>query len=459
MVRLVKGAYWDTEIKLSAGAGAGGLSGLHPQAERPMSPTWLAPSGCWPTTDAFYPQFATHNAHTLAAVVEMAGNRKDFEFQRLHGMGEALYEQVVGRTSWARCLPGLRAGRQPRGPAGLSGAAAAGERRQHLLRQPHRRREAADRARSSPTRSTKVRANDRCRTRASRCPCRPVRRRAAQLERARPHRSATGCVPLASEMAEARWPAGPRPPIDRPASARAGEARRRHSIRPTAAGSSRRGRRGRPMPSRSIAALPGQRAFAAPAWDATPAEERAALPGAHADLMERDTVFTSSWRCAVREAGKTIPTPSPRCARRSTSAATTRPGRAEFAAPLRPAGPDRRAQRDRAARPRRFRLHQSVELPAGDLHGPGDGGAGRRQRGDRQAGRADAADRPPLPSRPAARAGVPADVLQLLPGRRPHGRRAADRRSAHRRRRLHRLDRDGAAINRRSPRARGRSCR
>src|SRR5207244_4187074 len=46
--------------------------------------------------NAVYPQFATHNAHTLAAVLEFAGGSADWEFQRLHGMGEALYEQVVG---------------------------------------------------------------------------------------------------------------------------------------------------------------------------------------------------------------------------------------------------------------------------------------------------------------------------------------------------------------------------
>ena len=45
---------------------------------------------------ALYPQFATHNAHTLAAVLEMAGERRDWEFQRLHGMGEALYDEIVG---------------------------------------------------------------------------------------------------------------------------------------------------------------------------------------------------------------------------------------------------------------------------------------------------------------------------------------------------------------------------
>src|SRR5207244_9932502 len=46
--------------------------------------------------DVFYPQFATHNAHTVAAISIMAGNDRRFEFQRLHGMGQALYEQIVG---------------------------------------------------------------------------------------------------------------------------------------------------------------------------------------------------------------------------------------------------------------------------------------------------------------------------------------------------------------------------
>ena len=52
-------------------------------------------------TDRIYPQFATHNAHSVAAVMEMAGERRDFEFQRLHGMGEELYEEVVERDDIA----------------------------------------------------------------------------------------------------------------------------------------------------------------------------------------------------------------------------------------------------------------------------------------------------------------------------------------------------------------------
>ncbi len=95
MVRLVKGAYWDTEVKL---AQVGGLPG-YPVFTRKVS-TDVSYIACtrrlFANPDAFYPQFATHNAHTLATVLEIADGRRDFEFQRLHGMGEALYGQIAG---------------------------------------------------------------------------------------------------------------------------------------------------------------------------------------------------------------------------------------------------------------------------------------------------------------------------------------------------------------------------
>ncbi|MHA1599419.1 MAG: bifunctional proline dehydrogenase/L-glutamate gamma-semialdehyde dehydrogenase PutA, partial [Alphaproteobacteria bacterium] len=96
MVRLVKGAYWDSEIKLSQMAGLDG----YPVYTRKVS-TDVCYLTCvkrlFAAPDAFYPQFATHNAHTLAAVLEIAGESRDFEFQRLHGMGEALYAQVADK--------------------------------------------------------------------------------------------------------------------------------------------------------------------------------------------------------------------------------------------------------------------------------------------------------------------------------------------------------------------------
>ena len=95
MVRLVKGAYWDSEIKRSQERGLDGYAVYTRKVATDVSYLACA-KRLLHAPDAFYAQFATHNAHTLAAVLELAGPRRDFEFQRLHGMGETLYEQIVG---------------------------------------------------------------------------------------------------------------------------------------------------------------------------------------------------------------------------------------------------------------------------------------------------------------------------------------------------------------------------
>jgi RHH-type transcriptional regulator, proline utilization regulon repressor / proline dehydrogenase / delta 1-pyrroline-5-carboxylate dehydrogenase len=95
MVRLVKGAYWDSEIKRAQERGLDGYPVYTRKVATDVSYLACA-SRLLAHGAALYPQFATHNAHTVAAVLEMAGNRRDYEFQRLHGMGEALYEQIVG---------------------------------------------------------------------------------------------------------------------------------------------------------------------------------------------------------------------------------------------------------------------------------------------------------------------------------------------------------------------------
>ncbi len=95
MVRLVKGAYWDSEIKRAQERGLDGYPVYTRKVATDVSYLACA-SRLLAHGAALYPQFATHNAHTVAAVLEMAGNRRDWEFQRLHGMGEALYEQIVG---------------------------------------------------------------------------------------------------------------------------------------------------------------------------------------------------------------------------------------------------------------------------------------------------------------------------------------------------------------------------
>ncbi len=104
MVRLVKGAYWDAEIKR---AQLDGLEGF-PVYTRKIY-TDVSYVACarklLSATDVVFPQFATHNAQTLATIYQMAGNDFSvgkYEFQCLHGMGEPLYEEVVGAQKLGR---------------------------------------------------------------------------------------------------------------------------------------------------------------------------------------------------------------------------------------------------------------------------------------------------------------------------------------------------------------------
>ena len=93
MVRLVKGAYWDTEIKRAQVQGLAGFPVFTRKAGTDVCYLACARQ-LLGMTDRLYPQFATHNAHTVAAVLHMASESTDFEFQRLHGMGEALHTAV-----------------------------------------------------------------------------------------------------------------------------------------------------------------------------------------------------------------------------------------------------------------------------------------------------------------------------------------------------------------------------
>ncbi|MCH2339350.1 MAG: trifunctional transcriptional regulator/proline dehydrogenase/L-glutamate gamma-semialdehyde dehydrogenase [Pseudomonas sp.] len=99
MIRLVKGAYWDSEIKLAQLNGLEGYPVYTRKAYTDVSFIACARK-LLAAPEAIYPQFATHNAHTLAAVYHLAGQNYypgQYEFQCLHGMGEPLYEQVVGK--------------------------------------------------------------------------------------------------------------------------------------------------------------------------------------------------------------------------------------------------------------------------------------------------------------------------------------------------------------------------
>lgn len=104
MVRLVKGAYWDSEIKRAQVDGLEGFPVYTRKVHTDVSYLACARK-LLAAPDAIYPQFATHNAQTLATVMAMAGDNYyagQYEFQCLHGMGEPLYEEVVGREKLNR---------------------------------------------------------------------------------------------------------------------------------------------------------------------------------------------------------------------------------------------------------------------------------------------------------------------------------------------------------------------
>ncbi len=94
MVRLVKGAYWDAEVKRAQVLGLESFPVFTRKQATDVS--YIANARkLLGMTDRIYPQFATHNAHTVAAILEMAGDKRAYEFQRLHGMGERLHDLVL----------------------------------------------------------------------------------------------------------------------------------------------------------------------------------------------------------------------------------------------------------------------------------------------------------------------------------------------------------------------------
>ncbi|MEM6891006.1 MAG: bifunctional proline dehydrogenase/L-glutamate gamma-semialdehyde dehydrogenase PutA [Pseudomonadota bacterium] len=101
MVRLVKGAYWDTEIKRAQVEGVAGFPVFTSKPATDVS--YIANAAkLLRMTDRIYPQFATHNAHTVAAILHLANDPGSYEFQRLHGMGETLHGLAMQDNS-TRC--------------------------------------------------------------------------------------------------------------------------------------------------------------------------------------------------------------------------------------------------------------------------------------------------------------------------------------------------------------------
>ncbi len=100
-LRLVKGAYWDSEIKQAQERGLDGYPVFTRKAATDVSYIACA-RRLLDHGDLFYPQFATHNARTVATLIVMAGSRP-FEFQRLHGMGELLYDALLDEQPQLNC--------------------------------------------------------------------------------------------------------------------------------------------------------------------------------------------------------------------------------------------------------------------------------------------------------------------------------------------------------------------
>ncbi len=100
-VRLVKGAYWDSEIKRTQERGLPDYAVFTRKAATDVS--YLACARQMLRAPNLFPAFATHNALTVATILEWAGTGRDFEFQRLHGMGAGLYEALLAQDSTAAC--------------------------------------------------------------------------------------------------------------------------------------------------------------------------------------------------------------------------------------------------------------------------------------------------------------------------------------------------------------------
>lgn len=101
MLRLVKGAYWDTEIKRAQVEGLRDYPVFTRKAATDVSYLCCAKQ-MLSMNDRIYSQFATHNAHTAAAILAIADDTNDYEFQRLHGMGESVFQLMLDKYS-ARC--------------------------------------------------------------------------------------------------------------------------------------------------------------------------------------------------------------------------------------------------------------------------------------------------------------------------------------------------------------------
>jgi RHH-type proline utilization regulon transcriptional repressor/proline dehydrogenase/delta 1-pyrroline-5-carboxylate dehydrogenase len=401
MVRLVKGAYWDAEVKRAQVDGLEDYPVYTRKVHSDVSYLACARKLLAAPTE-IYPQFATHNAQSLAAIYHMAGawSPGQYEFQCLHGMGEPLYSQVVGRRrGQARApVPHLRAGRHARDAARLPGAAPARERGQHSfinrIADPAVPLEDLVASPVAVVRATAAwRARRACRIRSIPLPralfgaCAPTRAAWTSPTRVR-SRTWPGPARLGGRVLGAE-------PTRRARGDNRGGAPVRNPAAPTTwwATSSRR----TPTTSRSRCSSAGR------------------VPhGSNARGRARGSARARR-RCA---GGADAPPHGPHRARGrqdlfERGRESARGGR--LPALLRRAGARAPGCRD-ASCAGSGGLHQPLELPARDLRRPGERGPGRGQHV-----LAKPAEQTPLIAAEAVRlmheAGVPQEVLLLLPGR------------------------------------------
>ena len=281
-----------------AGARARRLSGVHAQGhDRPLLHGLREKTARGAAASSFRNSPPTTRSPSRASS-RTPGGVEGFEFQRLHGMGEALYEALLAELPGRR-LPHLRAGRRPPRPARLSGAPAAGKRRQLVLRVGRRRSKRAGRARSCAGRRTGIagaRGGAQRKIPLPRDLYRPERRNSAGVEfgeRGKPRRAAR------------------RGPRRRGAAARGRAAGRRR--RAAAATSAKCSRRSTASPIGSVHEADAATSTAAmaaaaagfPAWAATPVDERAPIARARRRAARSEARRASS-RCLQTEGGKTL---------------------------------------------------------------------------------------------------------------------------------------------------------
>ena len=341
----------------------------------PTCPTSPARGRCSSRPNGLYPQFATHNAHTVAAIWHLARrHQRAFEFQRLHGMGEELYAEVIRADGLGvpcrvyapvgeheDLLPYLvrRLLENGANTSFVNRLVNENEPIGSIVADPAR---AVESLRDQGT-SAHPAARSDLRSRTHQLAGRSAGGRHGAARDRRAH--GQGLAARVGRRADGRWTGAGGADDSNPQPCEPRRRRRHRRVRRRRNRSTRRSTR---------------RRTAQPGWDATPAAERAAMLERAADLYEAN--LPELLAMCVREAGKTIP----------DSVAEIREAvdflryyaaraRAEFGDGQRLPGTDRREQRAHAARARRVRLYQPVELPARDLHRPGRCGTGGRQHG------------------------------------------------------------------------------